>query len=287
MGKNSDKSSIERLEDIGLREVSRRTYIELSYLKLMANKEFSRLQPVKTLGFIRIIRREYGINMDDWLKEFEEYCKTNDQGKSKNKKTDDVLESRKNVNQNKKTYVFLAILFLVIFTLFAYNFTKGRGYIKSTIINSNISYYDESENKTDENIEQPEIQNIIDDTDKFSNENDSAAAEQPVLVTNDVAPKPIVENFRAVISPRVNIWVGIVDLSTLKKQVYLQKEDIELDLSKEQIIITGHGDFTLKVDDGESKVFRAQNRIYLYAGNGTVEEINFERFIKLNGGREW
>jgi hypothetical protein len=290
-GKNSDKSSIEKLEDIGLREVSRKTYIELNYLKLMANKEFSKLQRIKTLGFIKIIQREYDINMDDWVREFEEYFQKNDKDKPKEEAADDILKPHKNINLNKKLYTFFAIIFLALFMIFAYNFTKGRtSHIESTLANSNITYYYNVENATNINISHI---TSLEETDNMSLVNtynivDNITNSTPIIVdTSNNMPKQNATDNKAIISPNVNIWVGIIDLATLRKRTYMQEQDIDLTLNKEQLVITGHGDFTLKTENKPNKKFNPSNRIYLYINNGIIEEINANEFILLNGGKNW
>ncbi|MDR1554934.1 MAG: hypothetical protein LBS39_02785 [Campylobacteraceae bacterium] len=288
-GKNSDKSSVEKLEDIGLREVSRKTYIEFNYLKFMVNKEFSKLQRVKTLGFVKIIQREYNIDMNDWVKEFEEYFQENEQSQPTEKIADAVLESHKNINRNKKKYILFTILFLVLFTIFAYSFTKGRTkHIESIPIDSSITYDDYSENETDENVSQ--ILSIAEDANTSLANDTSDNVLQPIAKITDIessTPERIVKNFKAIISPHTNIWIGVIDLATLRKRTYMQEEDIALELNKEQLAITGHGDFTLKLENKPNKRFNAGNRIYLYINNGSIEEISESDFVLLNGGRNW
>ncbi|MDR3177380.1 MAG: hypothetical protein LBT96_00195 [Campylobacteraceae bacterium] len=287
--KSSSKEGIEKLETIGLREVSRKTYIEYNYLRLMVNKEFSSLQRVKTLGFVKIIQREYGINMDDWVKEFEEYFQENDQVKPKEQEADIVLESHKNTNKSRNIYTFLAILFLVFFMIFAYSFTRGRtGHIESIPIDSSITYYNSVENETVKNASQ--AQNVSEETNVSANDT-VVEIIQPALVTpnveNNVSRQNTAKRFRAIISPNVNIWVGVVELATLKRRSYTQEEDIDIDLNKEQLVVTGHGDFVLKSENKSDKKFNPGKRIYLYIANGTIEEISESDFILLNGGRSW
>ncbi|MDR1285531.1 MAG: hypothetical protein LBJ88_04940 [Campylobacteraceae bacterium] len=286
-GKNSDKSSVKKLEDIGLREVSRKTYIEFNYLKLMADKEFSKLERIKTLGFIKIIQREYDIDMDDWIKEFEEYFQENNQNKPKEKKPDDILKPHKNVSFSKKAYIFLAVLFLILFMIFAYSFTKGRiGHIESTLTNSNITYYDIDENKTDNDVLQ--TADVLEETANASVEDNATQPTALIVdVLNNASKQNVIENLRATISPNTNIWVGVIDLATYKKRTYMQEHNIDLKLDKEQLVITGHGDFTLKMENKPDKKFNVRNRVYLYINNGTIEEISEGDFVLLNGGKSW
>ncbi|MDR1460024.1 MAG: hypothetical protein LBI78_00025 [Campylobacteraceae bacterium] len=286
-GKNSDKSSIEKLEEIGLREVSRKTYIEFSYLKLMADREFSKLQRIKTLGFIKIIQREYNISMDDWVKEFEEYFQENSQNRPKEKKINDTLKAHKSLNFGKKLYILSAVLFLILFVIFAYSFTKERiGHIESTLANSDIIYYDDNESETDGDVLQ--MSDVSDETvNILAEDNATHLATIITNASNDAPKQNIAEDFKAVISPNTNIWVGIIDLATLRKRTYMQEQDIDLKLDKEQLVITGHGDFMLKIENKPDKKFNLQNRVYLYINKGVIEEIGENDFVLLNGGKNW
>jgi hypothetical protein len=289
--KSSVKSGMKTLEDIGLREVSRKTYIELNYLKLMAAKDFSKLQRIKTLGFVKILQREYGVDMSEWVAEFETYLK--DSGKIANdkvKEIDKVLTEHKTMNKQRKIYIILGVVFLLFFTAFIYNFIKGRaGHIEYTMTHSNITYADDDNAATSVIYTTNETIGTVDEQ---TSKNEDASAvlsvqEENVSAREPVRQQPVVVASNAAISPNIELWVGIVDLNTFKKRVYLQESDINLDTSKEQIAITGHGDFTLKTKDNADKSFNPQNKIYLHIKDGSVKEISAEEFTELNKGRLW
>ncbi|MDR2342754.1 MAG: hypothetical protein LBD84_06930 [Campylobacteraceae bacterium] len=281
--KNNGKDGIEKLEDIGLREVSRKTYIELNYLKLMVNKEFSSLQRVKTLGFIKIIQREYDINMDDWIKEFEEYFQQNNYGKSKEQESDAILEPRKNTKQGKGIYTFFAIIFLILFMIFAYSFTRGRtGHIESIPIVSNITIENDTAEDISDDIDVKQLDDITINEDSIISITDEESANE----TNDIQQQTF-KNTKATISPNITLWIGIIELATSKKYSYLQEHDMDIDLNKEQLVITGHGDFTLKTKNSPNKTFDPRKKTFFYVAEGKIEEIKENEFLLLNGGRSW
>ena len=117
--------SIKALEKIGLREVSRKTYIELSYLKLMLDKDFSKLHRIKTLGFVKIIKREYNIDMSDWVAEFEAYLEKRVEN-SEIKKEDSLISQKWYTDSQKRLYFIAAILVLIIITTIFYLLLKVR-----------------------------------------------------------------------------------------------------------------------------------------------------------------
>jgi hypothetical protein len=286
--------SIKALEKIGLREVSRKTYIELSYLKLMADRDFAKLHRIKTLGFVKIIKREYGIDMSDWVAEFEAYLQENEK-KTKEKKEHTSLPAeslykkiRLYMNRQKRIYALISILCLVIVTAVFYALLKGRvTHIEDVSVNTyqNIIIADQAnetenateegalDNKTAENITLPAVQ---------SSQTSITAAQPPVVIT----PKRV-SKAAASISPNIEIWVGIIDLTTFNRSTYLQGWDIKLDTSKEQIVVTGHGDFRLKVEGEPIKHFNPQDMVYLHIKDGVIMQINEEEFVQLNRGRNW
>lgn len=66
------------LEELNLEEVAKNTQIEISCLKWIVNKDFSRLRKFNLRGFAKILAREYGIDMASFLEEFEQYLAENE-----------------------------------------------------------------------------------------------------------------------------------------------------------------------------------------------------------------
>ncbi|MGG7048701.1 MULTISPECIES: helix-turn-helix domain-containing protein [unclassified Campylobacter] len=63
------------LKDVGLKEVARKTHIEPDFLQAIIEKDFQKLSRLNVAGYIKILQREYGISLDEWLAEFDEYKK--------------------------------------------------------------------------------------------------------------------------------------------------------------------------------------------------------------------
>ncbi|MDR0761915.1 MAG: hypothetical protein LBF13_02560 [Campylobacteraceae bacterium] len=267
--------SIKALEKIGLREVSRKTYIELSYLKLMADRDFAKLHRIKTLGFVKIIKREYGIDMSDWVAEFETYLEEQTEN-SEVEKEDSLTSQKWHINGQKRLYVIIAVLVLIVITTVFYLLLKARAvYVEDASSYTNIVIIDESlQSSEDNNTKSEEINETI------SSEPEEII-EEPSVQT---PAKPISEIF---IVPNLEIWVGAIDLATFKRSTYLQDGDIKLDAAKEQIVITGHGDFSLRIGNETTKRFNPQAMIYLHVQNGTVKQISEDEFVQLNRGKIW
>ena len=65
--------SIKRLKELGAEEISRRTHIDKRHIERIINKDFENLKKINTLGFVKIINRECGVDMSGWMSEYEEY----------------------------------------------------------------------------------------------------------------------------------------------------------------------------------------------------------------------
>ena len=53
-----------RLKEIGLREVSNKTFINLENLTALLDKDFAKLNKTKALGFIQILQREFDVDLN-------------------------------------------------------------------------------------------------------------------------------------------------------------------------------------------------------------------------------
>ncbi|MDR1976151.1 MAG: hypothetical protein LBQ18_04100 [Campylobacteraceae bacterium] len=295
--------SIKALEKIGLREVSRKTYIELSYLKLMADRDFGKLHRIKTLGFVKIIKREYGLDMSDWVEEFEAYLQEKSQVPEE--KIEAPLPTEKwydkfslYTDNQKRIYVVVAVLFLICITAVFYTLLKGRtAHIEDTSAYSNIVIADSSLQIVDTVNETQEPAKPTEENKTIQVETPQQIEAAPVVTpTQNVVQRPVVvsEPKQATaatgdvfISPNIAIWVGIIDLATFSRSTYLQEGDIKIDAKKEQIIITGHGDFRLKVDGEITKSFNPGSMVYLYVRDGIIKQISEDEFVRLNRGIVW
>ena len=110
------------------------------------------------------------------------------------------------------------------------------------------------------------------------------AVVQEVLTQED--PATTVHVQEGTIVPNVNIWVGIVYLDTMKRASHLTSNAITLDFSREQIITTGHGNFTL-VEGEERHAYTSQLPKRFHIKDNVLREISYQEFVTLNKGAAW
>ena len=100
---------IKVLKEIGLKKVSNETHIEQKYLQYMVNCDFDKLDYVNTLGFIKILSREYNVDLSEFREAFEEYW-------NENRRSDEdeglfiVVE-----DSSKGTKKFLIFILVIVF----------------------------------------------------------------------------------------------------------------------------------------------------------------------------
>ena len=90
-----------------------------------------------------------------------------------------------------------------------------------------------------------------------------------------------------VLIPTKKIWLGIVDLVTMKRSTSVSKKKMSFKNPKGKwIVATGHGWIRFKLGDKEIK-FNDGKKHFLLIQKGTVKEIPHEEFQKLNGSKVW
>lgn len=75
--------SVEFFKNVDLEEVSKKTLISKKDLNYIKNEEFDKLSKTKGLGFIKIIEREYKVDLSDIKDKFIEYLKEHGKDKTK------------------------------------------------------------------------------------------------------------------------------------------------------------------------------------------------------------
>ena len=87
--------------------------------------------------------------------------------------------------------------------------------------------------------------------------------------------------------PHAKVWLGIVDLTTMKRRVVTTQSPIAFkNPDGRWLVATGHGRLGLKIG-GRLLDFNDSKKHFLLIENGTVREISHERFQQLNKSKVW
>ena len=338
-------NDIQVLKEIGLPEVSKRTHIEIKTLQYMLDKEFDKLGRINTLGFLKIISREYHLDLSGWQEEFEAYWdERNGQNPSKAEAVFAVNAPSGLKRSRLKSKLFLLVL--VGASIYAVQYF-GIWQTVQPMITDKISQWTQTQedglNKPQEESVSYTTPSVVNEAQKILEEQQAFEVREPVSVPemnstqeesgaqlfsvdgdaneeqiidenvsedlmslqgnvsvselNDslIVPTQAQENLQngptqgdnsGIILPNVNIWVGIVYLDTKKRASYLTNNHIELDLTREQIITTGHGNFTLELN-GEKVPFKEELPKRFHWDGNEMKTITYDKFVELNGGSAW
>ena len=304
--------NIKVLEEIGLKRVCDETHIEQKYLKYMVDGDFDKLDHINTLGFIKILSREYRLDLSEWNEAFEEYWLENRQGKE-----DDglfiVVDDKK--KSNKLLLFILIVLFVttasVLISIFQdkidlsnYMSSDEATYEKTNVVQEVQQSLDEVNNSLESKV-------VIDEP-LFEETN--STVEELVVVDENISEVIIVEEKKteyieeekqpvakveeptekvsprftqeAIISPNSSLWVGVIYLDTKKRRSYLGEGNFSIDISREQIITTGHGSFDVSIGD-EKREFKIQAPVRFFVKDSNFTKITLSRFKELNEGKPW
>lgn len=288
------------LEELGLQEVSRKTHIETRFLKYMINRDFDKLNKINTLGFVKILKREYNLDLQGWADEFESYLREN-RREVPNQHKGAIFAKENEPNRSAKRPPYFLIILILLGVAFYY--FDGMSYInqlrykyydqnttqaftQSPVVEETKEQLDVIEEKSPTNVEEnssSEVQAEEEGATEIVEENSTQSEEN---ITEE-KKTPILSNDEATIIPKHKIWLGIIDLTTNKRKQYSTRKDIVINLDKPQLVLTGHGSFTLTTTTGKEETPSSNKRQYYYVDGGTITSITKDEFKSYNGGRGW
>ncbi len=183
--------NIKVLEEIGLKRVCEETHIEQKYLKYMVDCDFDKLDHINTQGFIKILSREYKLDLSEWTEEFEEYWIENRQDKE-----DDGLFIVVDDKKSSKKFLFflLSVILIatasVLFSIFQnkidisnYVSSDEVVYEQTTLVKEAQQSLDEANNSLEEKIITSEV----------TYEEENATTEEIVIVDENISQDIVVE----------------------------------------------------------------------------------------------
>lgn len=302
--------NIKVLEEIGLKKVCDDTHIEQKYLKYMIDRNFDKLNHTNTLGFIKILSREYNLDLSEWCEEFEEYWEQS----RKPSESDGFFIVLDKERKERKPLALIVVIVALLGVSFLY--FQGRVDVSNYMSNNEIRHEQiaivqkaqEALDEVNSSLEESTQETLVEDLNSTIAEDEvpiiSVGTEEESIVTKKQDTEKIVEQKRleevdepvqevnqsfsqeATIVPNIQLWIGAIYLDTKERRSFLGEGNFTIDISREQIITTGHGDFNLII--GETvKEFKSQAPMRFLVKNSNFLEIGSERFRELNEGKLW
>ncbi len=296
---------IKGLEKIGLQEVCKKTHIEVKQLEYMINNQFDKLNKINTLGFVKILSREYKLDLTDWLEGFYDYW-ADHKAEEENKKNKIFIRANSDKSYKKLAWLFLLVMLIsgifAVFSIFKIDLDLAS-FLDKTKFETQVAGYQGAPVvqeaakslgvKVEERIVESNSSNTTVEAVIVSNDGNSTAKIETnngqmslSLVEEKNTTIAVLPKNTAMIIPKRKIWIGTITLDTFNRQVVSDDKNITIDLTKKQLIKTGNGYFALSYD-GTVEDFTEQGSTRFLVENGTIKKISEESFIALNKGKNW
>lgn len=305
-------SGFDRLKEIGAQKIHEKTHITKQHVQAILHESFEGINKIQFLGFLSILEREYGLNLDDLKSIGLAYY---------SEQTPSTQEPKKKVflvTKKKKNYIPIYIgVTVVIFAVVAYftllplssmlDSTKVQEIDNSAIesAKTNISLIEKKEiiidEETDENKTIIVQETILQETQNQDMKEDNTSKNE-VLELQEVVQEPKVEETNLEsdakntevasdenslkILPKSKVWMGYIDLKTHRKRQKTFANEFDLDAQKEYLFLFGHGYITVEVNGVENK-FSNKNNLRLLYKDGKLTKITTQEFKDLNNGSKW
>ena len=307
-------NDIRVLEKIGLQEVCKKTHIEVKQLEYMINNQYDKLNKINTLGFVKILSREYKLDLTDWLEGFHDYWVEHKAEEDPNKEKI-FIRAKSDRPYKKAAWIFLLIFAIAgafgVFSIFKIEINFDiMNFLDKTKVEANqtsafqaapvvqeaatsLGVKVEERVITETNSSNSTVQAVVVSIDenltRKTEANDTNVTSNiplPMLPESNTVLVSTVPKNNAILMPSKRIWIGFINLETLARKESTSDQNITIDLTKRQIIKTGNGFFKLSYD-GSIEDFTEQGSTRFLVENGTMKKISEEKFIELNRGKNW
>lgn len=228
-------SDLEKLKEIGATEIHKKTHISVAEINAIFNKDFSYFNRAKALGFIKILEREYGVDLSLWSDEYKEYDKDH-------AKEDGIFVSAEEEREGSSRVVVVAIIVAAVAVALFLLFSQEPK-DEPVVIEQDLSVIEEAKEAV--------VQNSLD-----LNESE----EEPV--TEEIKEEPVVAKNSFYIESSRDLWIGIYYNDNGQREGNVSKGIVELDPNRNQVITLGHGDFKLVYKD--EVIEPKSNNLYRY-----------------------
>lgn len=277
----STMKSFEDLQALGANSIHERTHIARAKLEQLLHKSFDELNRVQFMGFVSILEREYGVDLDALRSEFDLYVGLHPDIAIA--KSSVVLQASSNSRMWWIAGAFVAIVALMIIGWMMQGELSVSPKEEVIALNSaTIAVLDT--NSSDLNVSDVNGTNDINSTTEITaiplDQEDNKSVE------SDNQSRTF--NFGNVLSikPASKVWVGMMDLATREKTQKVTRDPIVIDSTKNWLFIFGHGRLEMVTPSG-STMLKERNTVWFAYENGSLRQLTSEEFKMKNQGSNW
>ncbi len=267
-------SGLEKLKKIGAHKIYEQTHIAKKFVQDILNEDFSSLNKMQFSGFVSILEREYDVDLQELSDAYGLPTKKHEEIKQEPftvSSADDEPKSGK-----KSTFYIILGLFVFALVILLLSFLTSSS--DTPVVEEVKEVKEVAKEKVTElnNTTIQEAKNNLSPKDDALNEEEVVEVKsiEPVLIS------------KFLVTPRTNLWVGIVNLDNFKRSQKLGSSPFELNANKEWLLVMGHGFVDFEVN-GEEKSFSDKNKVWYAYEDGTLTKITRSQFKEKNRGKAW
>ncbi|EOJ1248875.1 hypothetical protein ACM1YP_001664, partial [Campylobacter jejuni] len=275
-----------KIQELNLKEVAAKTQIELDFLEALVEKNFAVLSRFNVKGFVKILSREYELDFSDFNEEYEAYLNENNPTpQTKSKMITPKLDAYSQKSSNAWPFLIVLIV-LVIIGSGIYYFDTLKTFFKDEQNNTSATVIDII-GQAQENLKSLSGNNVVvidNNKAQETNQTESVLPSQNTsLQENDKnisIENNISENNTTLLDEEKNtqiqedtntlktdslkeahfktstkIWIGLIDLKSLKKTSFIKEKDFNISLDKDQLILTGAAALTMFDQENKEQKF--------------------------------
>lgn len=290
-----------------IKEAVEHTCIEPEFFHALLERDFKALSKFNVKGFLKILKREYDIDSEEFESEYNAYLNADKIENSTEKKESKVITNVDQYSKEGSTWWLWALIVIVAtaIVVIVYKFDLFKAFVDesesknaSTQVIENINEAQMAVQESGE-IEPISNENSVSNLDENSTLNSANSASNPSenlsensnkISENSNTNEPLnqaSQSGKVVFSTSGKVWVGFIDLATKANSSVVTDEDFEVDLGTDQLILVGGTALTLTDEKGEVQEFPAGNSKRFLVKDGTIRAISISEFRAYNGGREW
>ncbi|EAJ8457012.1 hypothetical protein G9K22_000687 [Campylobacter jejuni] len=307
-----------KIQELNLKEVATKTQIELDFLEALAEKNFAVLSRFNVKGFVKILSREYELDFSDFNEEYEAYLNENNPTpQTKSKMITPKLDAYSQKSSNAWPFLIVLIV-LVIIGSGIYYFDTLKTFFKDEQNNTSATVIDII-GQAQENLkslggnnvvvidnnkaqETNQTENVLPSQNTSLQENDKNISIENNISENNTTLLDEEKNTQiqedtntlktdslkeAHFKTSTKIWIGLIDLKSLKKTSFVKEKDFNISLDKDQLILTGAAALTMFNQENKEQKFPAGISKRFLIKDGKITSISPAEFAKLNKGKEW
>ncbi len=276
-------SDLQKLKLMDPNEVFQKTYIAPKVLKHLLGGEFDKIgSRSKALGFVNILERELHLDLSELREMIQNYYDTHQEEPNQQKKQENISQE-----ESASLLKIVAVVALLLFVGAYWGYTRFGTTKKSASpiqksVEENSTQSSASSKENNESFVAP-----VTETNE-SNESEENISQATIQESNEsnTSEQNLFKSPSIVIIPKKKLWVGIIYLDNYKKKVYITDSPIELNTSRDQLILTGHGLFEVGIDN-KIQDYKKRHKVRLLYRAGELEEIDAKTFKEYNRGKNW